>query len=157
MREASLLSWQQRWLMDTGKAKWTKTLLNNVVAWYNRKHGELDYHLTQILSGHGCFGNFLFRIGKRVSPSCVFCEAPNDDAEHTLFDCPRFISPRTQLNIVLDEELNKHNFQEVILQSEENWSAISKFVKKIMSAKEIHEKSREEARQMSAIDAPQDE
>ena len=79
VREASLLSWQQRWSMDTGKAKWTKTLLKNVVAWYNRKHGELDYHLTQILSGHGCFGNFLFRIGKRISPSCVFCEAPNSN------------------------------------------------------------------------------
>lgn len=35
--------------------------------------GSMAFHLTQVLTGHGCFADFLLRIGKRTDASCVFC------------------------------------------------------------------------------------
>lgn len=32
--------------------------------WLDRAQGEVTYRLTQVLSGHGCFGEYLCRIGK---------------------------------------------------------------------------------------------
>lgn len=44
--------------------------------------------MTQIITGHGCFGTFLHRIGKVPTPECGFCDSGvNDDAQHTLQAC----------------------------------------------------------------------
>ncbi|KMQ90731.1 reverse transcriptase [Lasius niger] len=55
--------------------------------WMKRKHGSLSFHLTQILTSHGCFAKFLRRIGKRANDSCDFC-GEEDSAIHTLCECP---------------------------------------------------------------------
>lgn len=52
--EDSLSTWQRRWDSST-KGRWTHTLIPKISLWVTRKHGETDYHLTQVLSGHGCF------------------------------------------------------------------------------------------------------
>uniref|UniRef100_A0A1B6H3Z2 Uncharacterized protein n=1 Tax=Cuerna arida TaxID=1464854 RepID=A0A1B6H3Z2_9HEMI len=54
--------WQEEWAQDTGKAEWTKRLIPDLRLWVNRKHGECSYHLTQVLSGHGCFGAYKRRF-----------------------------------------------------------------------------------------------
>lgn len=48
-----------------------------------RKHGSMSYHLSQIMTGHGCFGWFLLRIGRCATSSCDFC-GEEDNAMHTL-------------------------------------------------------------------------
>lgn len=32
--------------------------------WADRTHGRMSFHLTQIFAGHGCFGDYLCKIGK---------------------------------------------------------------------------------------------
>lgn len=53
--------------------------------WLGRQHGELEFHVTQILTGHGCFGSFLYRIQKVETDRCEHCDAGlADTADHTL-------------------------------------------------------------------------
>ncbi|XP_011255295.2 uncharacterized protein LOC105250741 [Camponotus floridanus] len=39
--------------------------------WMSRGHGELNYFSTQILTGHGSFGHFLYRIRKKDFTVCT--------------------------------------------------------------------------------------
>lgn len=56
--------------------------------WVGRKHGSLGYRLVQMLTGHGCFGEYLHRIGREDTTKCHHCGDPEDTARHTLEDCP---------------------------------------------------------------------
>ncbi|XP_033307825.1 uncharacterized protein LOC117209679 [Bombus bifarius] len=49
---------------------------------------SLTYRVTQVLTGHGCFGEYLHRIGKEANARCHHCDASVDSAQHTLEYCP---------------------------------------------------------------------
>ncbi|CAB0033711.1 unnamed protein product, partial [Trichogramma brassicae] len=51
-RLATLSKWQEAWDRSK-KARWTHRLIPNIRVWIERRHGELNYHLTQLLTGHG--------------------------------------------------------------------------------------------------------
>ncbi|CAB0040021.1 unnamed protein product [Trichogramma brassicae] len=53
-RLATLSKWQEAWDRST-KARWTHRLIPNIRTWIERRHGELNYHLTQLLTGQGFF------------------------------------------------------------------------------------------------------
>ncbi|CAB0032532.1 unnamed protein product [Trichogramma brassicae] len=53
-RLATLSKWQGAWDRST-KARWTHRLIPSIRVWIERRHGELNYHLTQLLTGHGFF------------------------------------------------------------------------------------------------------
>ncbi|XP_025159337.1 uncharacterized protein LOC112589595 [Harpegnathos saltator] len=53
--------------------------------WLDRPNrGGLTFHVTQLLTGHGVFAEFLYKIGKYPSPQCLHCGDARDDAQHTL-------------------------------------------------------------------------
>ncbi|XP_018308070.1 uncharacterized protein, partial [Mycetomoellerius zeteki] len=54
--------------------------------WAGRRWGGLTYQLTQVLTGHGCFGEYLHRILKERSPHCHHCDADVNTARHTLVE-----------------------------------------------------------------------
>lgn len=96
-KEETLRRWQTRWEEYQG-SKWTKALIPDVETWVQRKHGQLSYHLTQALTGHGCFNNYLNAIKKVEDPTCMFCDEI-DDAEHTIFECRRWNDIRSRRRI----------------------------------------------------------
>ena len=50
--------------------------------WIDRKFGEVNYYVTQLLSGHGYFIKYLHRMGKTPSPYYLYEEGEIiDDAE----------------------------------------------------------------------------
>ncbi|XP_043069495.1 uncharacterized protein [Drosophila bipectinata] len=61
-KERSLTAWQDCWDAST-KGRWTHTLIPNLRRWVLRSHGQVVFYLTQVLSGHGCFGPYLKRFG----------------------------------------------------------------------------------------------
>lgn len=75
--------------------------------WLNRSHGNVSFHLTQLLTGHGVFYSFLKRIGKANSDKCPHCDLslPNT-MEHTLIQCTAWEEERRDLlnktNLTLD-------------------------------------------------------
>lgn len=67
--EDTLTTWQDRW-NSSSKGRWTHSLIGDLETWVKRKHGVLDFHITQALSGHGCFGYYLKKYGKLNSSEC---------------------------------------------------------------------------------------
>ncbi|CAB0045308.1 unnamed protein product [Trichogramma brassicae] len=95
-RAKTLEKWQTQWSATT-KGRWTHRLIPSIAAWIKRRHGEVNYHLTQLLSGHGCFRSYLCRTKNDTSSSCPTCHPTVEDVEHVIFHCPRFTSEREEL------------------------------------------------------------
>ncbi|XP_031331210.1 uncharacterized protein LOC116161869 [Photinus pyralis] len=69
-RDKVYAEWQARWAR---RESWTKTLIPEVREWCERGYGEVDYYVTQFLTGHGENGRYLERIKKRNDGRCVDC------------------------------------------------------------------------------------
>lgn len=139
-REITLAKWQFRW--DNGvKGAWTRTLIKDVTTWIHRGHGEVDYHTTQILSGHGCFEFYKHRFKLAVVPNCRYCNTAEDTAEHTMFLCSRWERERTQMSLRVGENVTKNNMINLMLEGRNNWNEISNFIKTIMKRKEEDERT----------------
>ncbi|CAH2217041.1 jg22316 [Pararge aegeria aegeria] len=66
--------------------------------WIQREHGSLSFRLVQVMTGHGCFGHYLYRVARREpTPSCHECGATDDTAQHTLEECRRWDPQRRTL------------------------------------------------------------
>lgn len=132
-RARTLERWQEIWETDL-RGRWTKRLIRDLRAWVDRKHGEVNYYLTQFLSGHGYFIAYLHKMGKVDSPACPYNDASHDDAHHTFFHCRRWNEQRR----VLEEELGEitpENVIELMLRSEGNWTQMTTYIELILREK----------------------
>jgi hypothetical protein len=134
-RSKMLNKWQKKWL-QTEKGKWTKTLIKIIGPWYNRRHSQLNYWLTQGLTGHGCFPAFLLKFKRTEAPNYNYCNSQVDDANHTLFDCDAWETRRFQLRTTLGVDFNATNMVQQMLKSEEKWRCIVYFVNEVILKKE---------------------
>lgn len=141
-RRKLLEDWQGRWDAAT-TGRWTHRLISKVEPWYTRKQGKLSFHLTQAMTGHGCFSSYLHKIGKQASPACWYCDGPVDDAEHTIFRCDAWYHKRTRLEHDVGERIEPENMVAVMLRSKEDWNKIRDFCKSIITKKEEEERRRE--------------
>ena len=134
-RLESLQKWQQTWTQSNKKAKWTKTIIKDIKTWVERKHGYIDFHLTQFLTGHGCFNVYLDRIIKNNRDTkCWFCDNP-DTTKHTFFECQEWEDNRKKLSKVLNTEISEHNIINVMLSSKEYWTNIHTYITDILKKK----------------------
>lgn len=136
------MEWKIRWDEYEGST-WTKTLIPDLKSWYDRKIGSLDYHTTQVLTGHGCFQEYLYRIKKVQSPTCLYCEREVDNAEHTLFKCDFWRPRKIKVEAALKQELTKNSMVRLMINTEENWNTIRDYIQEIMRTKEEDERKRE--------------
>lgn len=151
-REKTMQKWLLRWGRST-KGRWTHRLIGDLTAWCARKHGQLCFHLTQILTGHGCFGEYLHRISKEACSMCHHCGAEVDDAAHTAFDCPEWSYERDVLRDELGVGvLSPEGMVPSMLVSEEAWCAWGRYAVCIMQHKEEAERVRRGQRS-SEVDA----
>lgn len=140
--KAQLLeAWQERWDVSTN-GRWTHRLIPKVDPWHSRKHGEVNFRITQALSGHGCFAQYLHRFGKLESPACWYCDYHTDDAPHTMFDCDAWHSRRNRANTLLGTTLTPDNLITIMLCNKSSWEIVSDFINQVMVKKEEDEKER---------------
>lgn len=144
VRGDTMGSWQDAWDASEN-GRWTHRLIPKVVDWVNRKHGELNFHLTQVLSGHGCFRQYLHRFGHADSPFCPSCEAVVETAEHVVFVCPRFVDARNNLLDACGPDTTPDNLVSRMCQSEITWSVVSTVISQIVLA--LQQKWRTEQRE----------
>lgn len=79
-----------------------------IAGWTNRAGGERSYHLTQFLTGHGNFQNYLYKIGKAASAECTLCGGYlNDSPWHTLVQCKAFDDIRNKADENLRAAIRK--------------------------------------------------
>lgn len=65
-----------RWIIEweSSSIYWLKRLIPELHHWIYRRHGHSDYHLTQFLSGHGAYADYLFKFKLRSNPYCPHCK-----------------------------------------------------------------------------------
>lgn len=162
-RAGEPLQWEEveRWREDAGAAalvKWGERLespqagLRTVAAlqpvlkeWVERRWGSLTYRLVQVLSGHGCFGSYLYRVARReTTPVCHECGWAEDTAQHTLEECPAWDRERGVLVGHIGPDLALPAVVRAMLSNAESWMAVSQFCEVVISRKEAAERAREE-------------
>lgn len=136
--------WQSRW-DNSVKGRWTHRLIPNIERWIQRKHGEVNFHLTQVLTGHGCFAQYLNRFGKIDNAECWYCGHQVDDAFHMVFVCDAWFSRRSTVEKLIGHKLEPENMVETMLKSKGNWEAINNFIHTIFTKKEEEERRRQAA------------
>lgn len=124
-------TWQQRW-DSSSSGRWTHRLIPNIRTWQNRTHGELNFQLTQFISGHGGFAKYLHRFALLDSSECPACPGLDETPEHVVFACHRFNQERADIVAVAGEHFNPEQLVGVMLQSMENWSLIAERVTQIV-------------------------
>lgn len=145
-REVTLNKWQEQWeAADQGR--WTKRLIPDIAIWINRKHGEVTFHLTQLLTGHGSFGQYLHRFKRRNTDECQLCGSSPDTPNHAVFECDAWHLNRRELEIDIGMEITADNVVGTMLESKEKWSKIAALIEKILRRREDIE--REKERQMN--------
>ncbi|KAL7306468.1 hypothetical protein TKK_0001167 [Trichogramma kaykai] len=131
-RLAPLSRWQEAWDRST-KARWTHRLIPNIRVWIERRHGELNYHLTQLLTGHGFFKHHSRRYDRNQSAQCPVCPSSIESAEHVFYHCPRFSDERERLHSLLHEVMTPENTTRLMLASEPNWLAVASFAYSVVT------------------------
>lgn len=117
--------------------------------WMDRLHGCISFRISQLLTGHGLFYAYLYRIGKVETPICPLCGVEEDTTEHMLITCPRWEIERGRLQEEIGLELHLSRIIEQILESEDKWKAFHTFAESTMTQKEEDERCRERNRRLS--------
>lgn len=145
-RNRALTKWQES-IRDCGRlagARILGALQPVLVGWVDRSYGHLSYHLTQLLTGHGCFSAFLHRIGKYDSDVCRHCDLGRDTAEHTLQVCVAWREQRQALVCpVVGLDLTLPALVRRMLERPEGWNAVAEFANAVMHRKEEAEREKE--------------
>lgn len=133
-RYETLQRWQERWNADT-RGRWTQRLIPNIEKWVNRHRGDVNYYLTQMLSGHGYFRGYLHRMKKCSTPYCLYeNEDVIENAEHTFFTCSRWTENRRAVETITGP-LTAENIIDLMTTNEENWRAVAGYCETILRTK----------------------
>jgi len=115
-------------------------LIPRVRDWASRAHGVTSYHLTQMLTGHGCFQAKLYSFTRAESPHCLSCGDTIDDAEHTFFKCGRWARKLADLEAAVDQVLSPETIIPIMLLSKGNREVVERYVTLILRTKEEEER-----------------
>ena len=104
--------------MASHNARWTRMLNPDIRISLQRKHDDIDFYVSQTLTGHGCFLEYLHRFGIAESPFCPLCANIIQSPGHVFFDCPRVCVERASLNLHLACDVRLDNIMDIMLHSE---------------------------------------
>ncbi|CAF4899290.1 unnamed protein product [Pieris macdunnoughi] len=114
--------------------------------WVDRRWGSLSYRLVQVLSGHGCFGSYLYRIvGREATPACHHCDCREDTVRHTVEECPAWDGFRSVLADSIVGNLSLPLIIQRMVEADNDgpWNAFKAFCEAVMTEKENAERQRE--------------
>lgn len=132
-QEDAMSRWHERWRMES-RGRWTARLIWDLSGWVDRGHGEVDYFITQFLSGHGYFMAYLARVGKAVNSACIYGDSSHDDAEHTFFECGRWDLRRFRLMMEVGH-ISPDNIIGLMTSAKTVWARVSSFIEDILRTK----------------------
>nr|BAC57914.1 reverse transcriptase [Anopheles gambiae] len=130
-RPYSVEAWQREWSTTTS-GSWTRRLIPNIQPWITRRHGNIEFHMSQFLSGHGFFRSHLHRMGYVPSPVCPACGDENQTAEHTIFICGMYLLTRLRLEQDLQADFDVENAINIMCSDEVTWNRVAEYVHEVM-------------------------
>lgn len=99
----------------------------------------MTFHHSQLVTGHGCHGAYLFKIRKRQSSNCEHCGSGADTAQHTIEYCTAW----AELIRSIGRDLSLATLLRCMTGSREAWNAVAKFASTVMNKKEEPERARD--------------
>ncbi|XP_020295610.1 uncharacterized protein LOC109860740 [Pseudomyrmex gracilis] len=106
-RRQLLLGWEQLLSEPNVDAQEVVRVVRpHLRVWLDNGVGRFTYRVTQVLTGHGCFGEYLCRIGRESTTQCHACGAASDSVEHTVEECPRWAPERRELVANIGEDIS---------------------------------------------------
>lgn len=147
IREAATLLMRRQWLAaldreDCPGVRVREAIIPVFDRWLDHRKAGVNYYITQLFTGHGSFGQYLHRIGKREYPACPDCGIEEDTVEHVMEECPRWTAERHSLRAVFEEDIPLR-WAEMIpsaLDYEQRWKAIARFAREVLTAREAAER-----------------
>jgi hypothetical protein len=102
-----LRRWRSQLLKEdtTRPHRAVRAILPNWEAWRDRGGVPLTFRMTQVLTGHGVFGEYLLKIQRQLTSICHHCQEEEDTAQHTLERCPAWEEPRRVLRLTIGDKL----------------------------------------------------
>ncbi len=101
----------------------------------------MNFYLTQVMSGHGEFNAYLFRMKLTDSFNWSNCDRRrwDDDVWHTLFECPAFQlyweDAMTALQEMGEQRFTPDSLVPIMLKSTGRWDQVAAFVSLTMRRK----------------------
>ncbi|XP_076660103.1 uncharacterized protein LOC143363390 [Halictus rubicundus] len=145
MKEATDLVWQKEW-NEGCVGRWTHHLMPCIKTWRSRRHGQLDFYCTQMITGHGVFNSFRRRIGKASSNECWYHPGTDDTPHHTLIDCQFWEEERRKMRLEMglrEEEVTPVRLMTETQRQEKCWKAFASYCRTVIRKKEAEERRRE--------------
>ena len=97
--------------------------------------GEVNYYLTQFLTGHGYFLAYLYKMRKLLDPSCAYGNYSTDDILHTFIHCKIWHVERENLQSDLGM-FTLENIIQLMLQGKEEWAKVCSFIDAVFRQKQ---------------------
>ncbi|XP_064072811.1 uncharacterized protein LOC113403591 [Vanessa tameamea] len=114
IREKTLDEWNRRY-QSGGTASVTRAFFPDAVKAYKMiRNIKPQGYLTQMLTGHGGFSDYLFRFKCRESPSCLCDPQAVESTLHCLLECPIHQNDRFNLEQKTGVKLDKSNLPDLI-------------------------------------------
>ena len=135
--------WKQELTSRAAEKRAIGAILPKWEEWAEKGPGARTYRITQMLTGHGCFGEYLRRIGAERTASCHQCDAELDTAQDTLAECRAFEEQRRRLIAAIGRNLTPAAIVDAILADETKKEAVTTFCEEVISLKEAAERDRE--------------
>ena len=132
-RRETVKRWQRLW-SQSNKEKWTRKLIPGVPPWYYKAHEEINHFLTQLLTRHGDFNQYLYRIGKIPSAMCQ-CGSEIETAKRLFLECERRRSERENMKLKIGLDINTDEIEGHMIRTEKQWDAVSEFATRVLKKK----------------------
>lgn len=121
-----------------------EAIVPHLEEWLNRDWGTMDFAMTQMLTGHGCFGQYLWTMQKRRNPMCLdWEEGYNDTPDHALFECMAWYRTRIEFRELFGMEHNLRDIIGSISTDPGKWKIFADYVGYIIRRKREAEMARE--------------
>nr|XP_014274844.1 uncharacterized protein LOC106679949 [Halyomorpha halys] len=122
--------------------RWTHRLVPIIEAWVNRNQREVDYYITQFITGHGCFRAYQYRFKLDETGECPLCPETEESAEHVFFCCHRFHEERRDFRRVCGSDPTADNIVNIMLLNKDYWMAGQRFATQVIQKLRNEERDR---------------
>ncbi|XP_060831506.1 uncharacterized protein LOC132915699 [Bombus pascuorum] len=154
--EAKRETWE-RWRSQlveedtTRQHRAVRAVLPNWETWREQGGVPLTFRMTQMLTGHGVFGEYLLRIRREVTSICHQCEEEEDTVQHTWERCPAWADQHV-LQLDIGESVAREAIVKAMLRGHQEYTAVRSFCEQVMLAKERAEREKKRKRDPARVE-----